>query len=73
MSDIVVELRNASNQPTEAILIGSDLLIDAADEIERLRGLITAWADADLAKTPYGPSIHPIIEAEDALRKAVGR
>lgn len=37
MKDIVVELRNASNQPTEAILIGSDLLIDAADEIERLR------------------------------------
>ena len=45
----------------------------AADEIERLRALITEWADADLVKTPYGPSIHPIIEAEEALRKAVGR
>jgi len=49
---------------------------EAADEIERLRSLITAWADAldkpcdatDLALAMYDAD-----EAGAALRKAVGR
>ena len=39
----------------------------AADEIERLRALITAWVDADGAPSPIYNA------ARSALRKAVGR
>ena len=53
------------------------LCLEAADEIERLRALITAWADADEAWEP--PFVDDFstrlacIEAAAALRKAVGR
>ncbi len=46
--DIVTRLRSA--HPTSPqYLAGSDLLADAADEIERLRLLIREWRDNDLA------------------------
>ena len=44
--DIVTYLRREAREPDESVLVGSDLLIDAADEIERLRGLIATWVDA---------------------------
>ena len=52
-------------------------MAEAADEIERLRALIAAWADADDAWEP--PFVDDFftrlacIEAARALRKAVGR
>ena len=47
----------------------------AADEIERLRGLITKWADAEYEEHVVygGPWTVRANEAYDALRKAVGR
>ena len=63
-----------------------DSLLDAADEIERLRTLITAWADAEddwesicSSRSPddfiYNePEVRERQwKAHDALRKAVGR
>lgn len=48
---------------------------EAHDEIERLRALITAWADADDAVMldNYVPTLRVREQARDALRKAVGR
>lgn len=85
MNNIVERLREANGQSNNERLV--ILCAKAADEIERLRAeldksntaylqlhdLVTTWADADLHVTPYGPSIHPIVDAEHALRKAVGR
>lgn len=52
-------------------------LREAADEIERLRGLITAWADAEttvgMAVSGNQDEIWTYRAAWDALRKAVGR
>ena len=51
-------------------------MVEAADEIERLRALITAWADADEAWRLAGrySDDHAIYESKrNALRKAVGR
>ena len=47
----------------------------AADEIERLRALITEWADAEYEEHVVygGPWTVRANEAYDALRKAVGR
>ena len=65
--DIFNDLRSASNEPTEAILVSSDLLIEAAEEIDRLRQLITTWADAeDLLE-------YDVDDPWSDLRKAVGR
>lgn len=55
---------------------GSDLCIEAADEIERLLELITAWADAkdDLWENPTDHMKDiPYDAACAALRKEVGR
>ena len=55
----------------------SSTMAEAADEIERLRSLITAWADSE--DDLYGPTRATSVEwkrndeACDALRKAVGR
>ena len=53
------------------------LLCDAADEIYRLRALITEWIDAKDAMRQSPPSDITndlaTANAEDALRKAVGR
>lgn len=55
----------------------SSTMAEAADEIERLRALITAWADEKDAMRQAPPSdlSHDLAaaEAEEALRKAVGR
>ena len=75
--DIFNDLRSASNEPTEAILVSSDLLIEAAEEIDRLRALITTWADA-FDRVEYwqlndGSELDAYYSAVNALRKAVGR
>jgi len=62
----------------------ASLVGQAADEIERLRALITEWADADNAVTaaadarpfvrePYDVAIERCDRAYDALRKEAGR
>ena len=38
--DIVYWLRRFANAPSDGVMVSGDLLIDAADEIERLRSLI---------------------------------
>jgi predicted RNA-binding protein (virulence factor B family) len=78
MKDIADDLRNAiirqdSNPWDEA------LYIRAADEIERLRSLITEWADADDGDLPFNDKYHEctcdkrFCLAARSLRKAVGR
>jgi len=47
------------------------LCLEAADEIERLRALITAWADAEDVADIYWTDEYA--QASAALRKAVGR
>jgi hypothetical protein len=39
---IVYWLRRAANQPSDSVLVGGDLLIDAAEAIERLSRMITS-------------------------------
>ena len=51
MIRVVEELKNAANAPSDSVLVGGDLLMEAADEIERLRRLITEWADAAEAES----------------------
>jgi hypothetical protein len=69
MKDIVDDLRNAiakDSSPWDETLYER-----AADEIEHLRSLITAWADAeDEADMIRGIDL---FTAYEALRKAVGR
>lgn len=59
------------------VLVSGEIFTDAADEIERLRALITAWADADAADgfhdEPECDCGAPLCVASAALRKAVGR
>lgn len=51
------------------------LLLEAADEIERLHSLIAAWVDAcdSWVSESFEITEQRIEEAENALRKAVGR
>jgi hypothetical protein len=53
----------------------SSTMAEAADEIERLRTLITAWADADdaVSRDDYVNTLRAREQARDALRQAVGR
>ena len=52
-----------------------EIIIELQHEIERLRGLITKWADAEYEEHVVygGPWTVRANEAYDALRKAVGR
>ena len=52
-----------------------DLYAQAADEIERLRALIIAWAEVDDAVSydDYVDTLRVREQARDALRQAVGR
>ena len=77
--DIVEQLRHRAKWD---IIAGSSFDIgmcrDAADEIERLRRLITEWADAeegyfDISTKEGQRKVDRLDAAEDALRKAVGR
>ena len=84
--DIFNDLRSASNEPTEAILVSSDLLIEAAEEIERLRALVSSDLLIEAAEEidRLRQLITTWADAEDLLeydvddpwsdlRKAVGR
>jgi hypothetical protein len=77
-SNDIVELLRLRACPPEGEYLESDhghsdcyLEREAADEIERLRSLINAWADAEEeADLIRG---FDLFTAYDALRKAVGR
>ena len=85
MNDIVIQLRDRAcpaGLPYTADRPQDDhghtdcwLHHQAADEIERLRSLITAWADADdaVSHDDYVDTLRVREQARDALRKAVGR
>jgi len=72
--DIVEELRFfAEASETDGItveMLSGCIFADAADEIERLRSLITEWADADDDPADIDGPYHA---AWLALRRAVGR
>lgn len=42
MYDITYWLRHFANAPNDPVLVSGDLLIEAAEEIERLRSLVSA-------------------------------
>jgi len=79
-SNDIVELLRLRACPPEGEYLESDhghsdcyLEREAADEIERLRTLITAWADASDDLDGHPSDYHQnLAEAEDALRKVVG-
>ena len=80
--DIVDVLREWVSPDGGYVTVASDLLANAAYEIEELRSLITAWADADdVDNVGWGehggeyPSdcSCPYCEAARSLREAVGR
>jgi len=62
--ELIRDLRNPK-------LNAAETMRNAADEIERLRALITAWADAENAA--WGTEGGRLENACEALRKAVGR
>ena len=68
MNDIVTDLRRAISHDLDPW--DSTLYERAADEITRLRSLITAWVDADDDPADIDGPYHA---AWLALRKAVGR
>jgi len=78
MNDDIVELLRLRACPAEGEYLEHDhghsdcyLEREAADEIERLRSLINAWADAeDEADMIRG---FDLFTAYESLRKAVGR
>lgn len=77
-TDVVYWLRRAANEASDGVLVGSDLLIDAADEIDYLRFAIAAWVDADAewraSRKSRGSELGiRLTDIEGALRKAVGR
>ena len=76
-NDIADELRRLSNSPTEAILVSASLLEEAADEIDRLRALITAWNKAEReyfnAVNPSPDVVARFYSALDAFRAEVRR
>ncbi len=78
MNDIVEQLRHRAEWDIIASSsFDTQMCIDAADEIERLRNLITEWADADDDWTDVsaedGPERSAYAAAHDALRRAVGK
>jgi hypothetical protein len=72
--EIVEELRffaeAADNDAIVVTMLSGGLFLEAAQEIESLRALITAWADADDDPNDIEGVYH---SAWLALRKAVGR
>ena len=70
MTDIVDRLRAKETAHKSWDMTPAPLYGQAADEIERLRGLIAAWADADDDPADIDGPYHA---AWLALRKAVGR
>ena len=72
--DIVAVLREWVSPDGGYVTVASDLLANAAHEIEELRALITIWADAD-DTWEGGPCDcgGEYCTAAQALRKAVGR
>lgn len=80
-NDLVEQLRQRACPPEGEYLEHdhghSDCYLEreAADEIERLRSLITAWADADdaVSRDDYVNTLRAREQARDAPRKAVGR
>jgi len=79
MTDIVEQLRHRAEWDIIAFSsFDPQMCIDAADEIERLRALITEWADADegyfdISTKEGQKKVDRLDAAEDALRQAVGR
>lgn len=78
--DIVEELRFfAEASETDGItvaMLSGYIFADAANEIERLRALITAWTDAQdkrVSDSGYDWKSIKWPEADAELRKAVGR
>ena len=76
--DLRVPKMNASSTMAEAADAIEELrLLEEADlnEIEHLRSLITAWADADdaVSRDDYVNTLRAREQARDALRQAVGR
>ena len=75
--DIVDELRffaeAADSKAVVVTMLSGRTFLDAADEIERLRSLITEWVDAEDLDGHPSDYHQSLTEAEDALRKAVGR
>jgi hypothetical protein len=79
--DIVEELRffaEASDADGIAVaMLSGRIFADAADEIDRLRSLVAAWADAQDAQRETKPTSlrwwTDKFDAELALRKAIGR
>ena len=72
--DIVDVLREWVSPDGGYVTVASDLIANAAHEIDRLRSLITAWADAD--DTWEGGACDcdgEYCTAAQALRRAVGR
>lgn len=73
---LVARIASNPEWDSEDWLIGvrPAFLLEAADEIERLRALITAWADAEDAEGGYSvPISAERLNASKSLRKAVGR
>jgi hypothetical protein len=84
--NVALELRNEANgvyerQPEDRyqrlLLVGADHIEDLEERVERLRSLITAWADAQDAQRETKPTSlrwwTDKFDAELALRKAIGR
>jgi hypothetical protein len=73
MDGDIVEMLRLTNDFDTIHDLRAALLAEAADEIERLRSLITAWADASDDLDGHPSDYHQnLAEAEDALRKVVG-
>ena len=75
--DIVDVLREWVSPNGGYVTVASDLLANAAHEIEELRALITTWADAewhvDIVTNGYLDRVDAYNDTCDSLRKAVGR
>lgn len=79
--DIVDELRffaeAADSEAVVVTMLSGRTFADAADEIDRLRSIISEWADAEDAQRETKPTSlrwwTDKFDAELALRKAIGR
>jgi hypothetical protein len=79
MTDDILDRLRWNGQLAD-IRIYSELLTEAADEIERLRSLIVEWANAEEALNDYTSveDVDPVVavaynDAWLAIRSAVGR
>ena len=68
MSDLLTRLTTSESLTRKDLY---PLCLEAADEIERLRALIAAWADAEDDAEIFWTG--EFAEASNALRQAVGR